>query len=199
MTQLQRQLGNTDIYLIDQMLRGRIKPGMKILDAGCGEGRNIHYLISQGYDVTAIDIEPQSIPNLPAEKFRLEKIEDLSFPPQSFDFIIVNTVFHFADDDAHFERMITSVWDKLKPGGILFSRLASSIGIEHQIQQINGRRHLLLDGSERYLVDAELLRHIPTQIGGELLDPIKTTIVDNLRAMTTWVLLRSSYPQPALP
>jgi tellurite methyltransferase len=191
MTPLQQQLGNTDIYLIDQMLRGRIQPGMKILDAGCGEGRNIRYLISQGYDVTAVDQEPQFIAGLPPEKFRREPIESMSFPDASFDFIIANAVLHFAHDEAHFEAMLSRIFDKLRPGGILFCRLASSIGIEHQIQQISGRRYLLPDGSDRFLVDAELLHHIAEGRNLQLLDPIKTTVVENQRAMTTWVLLKS--------
>jgi SAM-dependent methyltransferase len=191
MTPLQQQLGNTDIYLIDQLLRGRIQPGMKILDAGCGEGRNIRYLISQGYDVSAVDQDPQRIPGLPPEKFRCEPIESMSFPDASFDFIIASAVLHFAHDEAHFEAMLSRIFDKLRPGGILFCRLASSIGIEHQIQQISGRCYLLPDGSDRFLVDAELLHHIAEGRNLQLLDPIKTTIVENQRAMTTWVLLKS--------
>jgi 2-polyprenyl-3-methyl-5-hydroxy-6-metoxy-1,4-benzoquinol methylase len=40
MTDLQEQFGQLDIYWFDQLLRGRIVPGMRILDAGCGFGRN---------------------------------------------------------------------------------------------------------------------------------------------------------------
>jgi SAM-dependent methyltransferase len=161
---------------------------MRILDAGCGTGRNIHYLINEGYDVTAIDIHPQSVPNLLPEKFHLSPIENFSHPDASFDFIICNTVLHFATDDAHFEAMLKNLFRLLKPGGIFFARLATTIGIEHQIEPLGGRRSRTLDGGERYLADAALLHHIEEKQGLTPLDPLKTTIVENQRAMTTWVV-----------
>ena len=51
-----------------------------------------------------------------------------------------------------------------------------------------GRTHLLPDGSERYLVDEALLLEWTRQLGGVLLDPLKTTIVQDQRCMTTWVV-----------
>ncbi len=36
---LSEEFGAIDIYLFDQLLRGRIRPGMRIFDAGCGYGR----------------------------------------------------------------------------------------------------------------------------------------------------------------
>ena len=197
MTDLQRQFGNIDIYLFDQLLRGRLQPGMRILDAGCGGGRNLVYLIAQGYEVFAVDESEEAInkvrqmaPNLPAANFRCESIESMSFPDQFFDFIIAHSVLHFAHDDIHFEAMLSNIFDKLKIGGILFCRLASTIGIEHLVQPIQGRRQRTPDGGERYLVDVELLDHIATH-HGEIIDPIKTTIVNNQRSMTTWVIRRT--------
>jgi len=55
MTELRKQFGEIDIYLFDQLLRGRVAPGMRILDAGCGAGRNLIYFLRQGYDVFAVD------------------------------------------------------------------------------------------------------------------------------------------------
>ena len=45
---LQDQFGNIDIYVFDQLLRGRIAPGMRVFDAGCGGGRNLVYLLRNG-------------------------------------------------------------------------------------------------------------------------------------------------------
>jgi len=39
-------------------------------------------------------------------------------------------------DDAHFESMLHGAWRVLKPGGLFFCRLASSIGMESQIEHI---------------------------------------------------------------
>jgi hypothetical protein len=102
--------------------------------------------------------------------------------------VISSAVLHFAHDDEHFAAMLTGSWRVLKTGGIFFCRLASSIGIEHQITPTAGRRHLLPDGSERYLVDGAMLARVTGELNAELLDPIKTTVVQNQRSMTTWVL-----------
>ncbi len=100
-------------------------------------------------------------------------------------------MFHFARDDEHFQAMLRGTWRVLKPGGLLFCRLASSIGIENQIRPIAGRRFLLPDGSERYLVDEELLMNLTEDLGGKLADPLKTTVVQNQRCMTTWIMRKS--------
>jgi hypothetical protein len=73
---------------------------------------------------------------------------------------------------------------------VFFCRLASSIGIESRVRGLGSGRFLLPDGSERYLVTETRLMDLTTQLGGELIDPIKTTIVQNQRSMTTWVMRR---------
>lgn len=199
MPTLQEQFGPIDIYLFDQLLKGRITPGMSILDAGCGSGRNIVYFLREGYQVYAADMDPEAVesvrslarhfaPTLPASNFRVEPVENMSFAEASADVVILNTVLHFADNDAHFEAMLQGSWRMLKPGGLFFCRLASTIGMESQVQHIQGRRYLSPDGAERYLVDAALLHSLSNTLGGELADPLKTTVVDNQRSMTTWVL-----------
>jgi tellurite methyltransferase len=192
---LQRQFGQIDIYLFDQLLRGRITPGMRIFDAGCGYGRNLVYLLREGYEVLGVDADPRAIatmrnstPSLPADNFRVEAIETNTFPNAFADVVISSAVLHFARDDDHFQAMLRGTWRILKPGGLLFCRLASSIGIETQIKAIAGRRFLLPDGSERYLVDEALLMTLTNGLGGQLADPLKTTVVQNQRSMTTWTV-----------
>jgi SAM-dependent methyltransferase len=199
MTTLQDHFGQIDIYVFDQLLRGRIVPGMRVLDAGCGDGRNLVYLLRAGYDVFGVDASPMSIdrvrrlssnlaPRLPADNFRVEPIEGMTFADGFADVVLSSAVLHFARDDAEFAAMLRGTWRVLRPGGLLVCRLASSIGIQHQIQIVNGRRCLLPDGSERYLVDEPMLMALTNEIGGELLDPLKTTIVQNQRSMTTWIV-----------
>lgn len=200
---LQEQFGQIDIYLFDQLLKGRIAPGMRILDAGCGGGRNLVYLLREGFEVFAADADSQALdrvralarklaPALPGSNFQLEPVEAMSFEDECADVVISSAVLHFARDDAHFEAMLNGSWRTLKPGGLFFCRLASSIGIESQVQRIESRRHRLPDGSERYLVDEELLLLHAKRLGGELADPIKTTVVQDLRSMTTWVMHKSA-------
>ena len=199
LSSLHEQFGQIDIYLFDQLLRGRITPGMKVLDAGCGAGRNLLYLFRNGYEVFGVDADPNAIrelnrlmPGLPANHFRVEPIEAMSFPDCSADVVLSSAVLHFARDDDHFGAMLRGSWRVLKPGGLFFCRLASSIGIEVQVAPVAGRRFLLPDGSERYLVDEELLVQLTRDLGGQLLDPLKTTVVQNQRSMTTWVVRKTA-------
>jgi SAM-dependent methyltransferase len=196
---IQEQFGQIDIYLFDQILKGHISLGMRILDAGCGSGRNLVYFLREGYEVLAADMDAGSVdrvrtfarkvaPALPPSNFRVEPVEQMSFDDACADVVISNTVLHFANDDAEFEAMLRGTWRVLKPGGLFFCRLGSTIGMENQVQHLQGRRYRSLDGSDRYLVDAELLGSLTRRLGGEMVDPLKTTVVHNLRAMTTWVL-----------
>jgi SAM-dependent methyltransferase len=202
MLQLQELFGNIDIYVFDQLLRGRIAPGMRVLDAGCGSGRNLVYLLRAGYEVFGLDADPQAIrhvrqlaaalaPQLSPDNFRAEPLERTTFPDASADVVISSAVLHFARDDEHFRAMLRGTWNPLRPGGLLVCRLASSIGMEDVVASVSGRRHRLPDGSERYLVDARLLVELTRELGGDLVDPLKTTIVDGQRCMTTWVVRRS--------
>src|SRR4029453_18776014 len=52
---LREQFGDIDVYLFDKLLRGRIVSGMKVLDAGCGSGRNLIFLMRAGFDVWGVD------------------------------------------------------------------------------------------------------------------------------------------------
>lgn len=196
---LREQFGDIDIYLFDLLLRGRISPGMRVLDAGCGSGRNLVYLLREGYDVTAVDASPQAVaavqalaarlaPLLPTSRFRVEPVEAMSVASASADLVISSAVLHFARDAAHFEAMLRAMWRALAPGGILFCRLATSTGIESQVTPLGAGRYLLPDGSERYLVSASELAQLTRDLGGELLDPIKSTVVQGMRCMATWVV-----------
>jgi tellurite methyltransferase len=200
---LHEQFGQIDIYLFDQLLRGRIARGMRILDAGCGHGRNLVYFLREGYEVFAADSDSRAIeavrrlaaslaPALPSDHFRVEPVEAMSFPDAIAHVVISSAVLHFARHDDHFAAMLRATWRVLKPGGLLFCRLASSIGMETRVRPLAGRRHLLPDGTERYLVDEALLTALTEQLGGRLTDPLKTTIVQNQRSMTTWVVRKNA-------
>ena len=196
---LHEWFGGIDIYLFDQLLKGRLTPGMRILDAGCGSGRNLVYFLRTGYEVFAVDesnaaiaqtrqIAGQLAPHLSADNFREEPVDRLSFPDMSFDVVISSAVLHFADDEPQWDAMVKEMWRVLKPGGIFFARLASSIGMEDKVELIRGRRYRLPDGNERFLVNEEMLLNVTSRLGGQFIEPIKTTVVQNKRSMTTWCL-----------
>ena len=204
---LHDQFGRIDIYLFDQLLRANIRPGMRILDAGCGDGRNLIYLFRQGYEVFAVDANPAAVahvqhiaeqiaPHLPASNFQTATIESMPYPDAFADVVLCNSVLHFAANDAHFDAMVQSLWRTLRPGGLLFCRLASTIGsgpanglVFTPIAVPNSTRHFRLpDGAEWYLVDEPILMNLTRTLGADLIDPLKTTVVQAHRSMTTWVL-----------
>jgi tellurite methyltransferase len=171
MPTLQEQFGQIDIYLFDQLLKGRISPGIQILDAGCGSGRNLVYFLREGYEVYATDSDAETVdrirslartlaPALPESNFRVEPVENMSFDDACADVVVSNTVLHLARDEAQFESMLHGSWRVLKPGGLFFCRLASTIGMESRFERIQGRRFRSPDGAERYLVDEALLESI---------------------------------------
>ncbi len=195
--------GDIDIYLFDQILKERFNSEMSILDAGCGGGRNLIYFLHSGYRVFAVDENPQAIeqvkmlakmlaPNLSPENFQIASVDKMPFQGEQFDAVISSAVLHFAENERHFTKMLAEMWRVLKPEGLFFARLASSIGIENRIKSIGEGRYLLPDGSERFLVDEEMLNILTKQFSGIWLEALKTTNVQNLRCMTTWVLLKSS-------
>ena len=202
--ELQGWLGGIDVYLFDLVLKGRLTPDMRLLDAGCGSGRNLMWFLRTGFEVAAVDTDPRAVqaarrlaqqlaPSLPVEDFRVEPVEAMSFPDAGFDIVLANAVLHFARDREHFEAMLDGLWRVLAPGGLLFARLASRIGLDPAaLTARGGGRFLLPDGSVRYLVDDEVLLAASERLGGQLIEPIRTVVVQGARAMATWCLAKPS-------
>jgi SAM-dependent methyltransferase len=195
---LHTEFGEIDIYLFDQLLRGRFDGRRRILDAGCGGGRNLPYFLARGYEVFAVDEDPAAVaavkklaarlaPALPQDNIRQGALHVLPWADGRMDAVVCSAVLHFARDRAHFDRMLDEMWRVLARGGVFFARLASSIGIELLLADTTGRVRLP-DGSDRFVVDERLLLDAAYERGGTLLDPIKTTNVQNQRCMTTWVV-----------
>jgi SAM-dependent methyltransferase len=194
---VQDQFGQIDIYVFDQILRGNIVPGMRVLDAGCGYGRNLVYLLREGCEVFAVDANAEGVqhvralaaelaPNLPASNFSIGAIEKMKFDSNFADVVICNSVLHFARDEAHFLAMVEELWRVVRPGGMLFCRLGSRIGMN--FERLRGNIFRINDGSEWFLVDEAELMKMTEQMNALMVDPLKTTIVQDHRCMTTWVL-----------
>jgi SAM-dependent methyltransferase len=198
--ELRSQFGDIDIYLFDQILRGRFDARSRILDAGCGEGRNLIYFLRHGFTCFGVDEDPTAIqlmrhrasrlaPTLPPENFAVASIDRLPHADGSMDAVIASAVLHFALHEDHWVRMVQEMWRVLAPNGLFFARLASNIGLETAVGPA-GRVVRLPDGSDRFVVDEAMLAGWTGRLGGRLADPIKTTNVQQQRCMTTWCVFK---------
>lgn len=201
--ELNRLLGNMDIYLLDQVLKGRFREGAAILDAGCGEGRNLVWFIRQGFNVFAVDKQEPPLQMLRYQMRSLGRpelcdqvyqmgLDDMLFPPAAFDWVICSAVLHFAENEGKFWEMMNEFFRVTKSGGRLFIRAATDIGLPLSgLVNNGGGWYSLTDGSERFLLTEALIAQI-LQKGWSLLEPIKTTLVHGQRSMLTLVLEKCS-------
>ena len=194
---VQEQFGQIDIYVFDQILRGNIAAGMRVLDAGCGYGRNIVHLLREGCEIFAVDLDTHAIDHvrqlsaslstgLPPENFQVAPIDRMPFADGFADVVMCSSVLHFARDEEHFRGMLAELWRVLRPGGMLFCRLGSRIGMD--FERVRENIFIVGDGSKWFLVDEEMLMELVEELNAVLVDPLKTTIVQDYRCMTTWVL-----------
>jgi ubiquinone/menaquinone biosynthesis C-methylase UbiE len=195
------QLGRIDIYLLDQLMKGRVKKEMRILDAGCGTGRNIQYLIQEDYNVWGVDKSEQAISTLKKacprwnadydlSKFQVAGLEQLPFPDAHFDFIICSAVLHFAQNRVHFIQLLEELVRVLAPKGILWFRMTAKHTLVQHAHQLHDDVYALPDGSTRYLLDLGILKNLMMKHHLSFLDPFKTINVSDLRTMATVVLKR---------
>lgn len=188
-------LGDTDIYLIDQILKGRYKEHETILDAGCGIGRNMHWFLQNNLCIYGIDSNVSYInelkmdfPLLPPIRLQAADIEQLPFGDNFFNHIISSAVLHFAESTQHFSNIIHEMFRVLKPNGTLFIRMTSDIGIEHLVKKINNGVYVLPDGTTRFLLTRDILKQVLHQFPFSFIEPLKTVNVDDMRCMSTLML-----------
>lgn len=191
MNNIQALLGNTDVYLIDQILKSRYQPGQRILDAGCGSGRNSQWFYDNDFDLHAVDqaeealvVYKQHYPNV-ADQVKLSTLDSLPYADAYFDHIICSAVLHFADNHQHFEAMFSELIRVLKPAGTLFIRMTTTFGVEQTAEPLGDGRFLLKDETIRYCISRDELKTVLEQTKSHLIGPFKTTVVEDLRSMST--------------
>lgn len=188
------KLNGTDIYLLDQIMKGAYQPGHKILDVGCGYGRNMRWFADNGFDIFGCDqntdclIDAQDFTKLSANRFCTAELTDLPYEQGMFDHVICNAVLHFAASTDHFMEMVNELHHVLKSGGVLFVRMTSTFGLPNNYAALGNGRFLLQDGSERFLLTKELLNRVKGELGFVQIEPVKSVLVEELRSMTTLVL-----------
>lgn len=188
-------LGNMDVYLLDQIMKGRYAPSDLILDAGAGGGRNLHWFVQEGFQVYGTDRNPESVevlkqtyPYLPNDRFQVATVESLPFPDAFFNHIISSAVLHFAENEQHFEAMFSEMVRVLRPGGSIFIRMTTDVGMGNKMTALGQGRYYLSDDSERFLLTRKGLDSLLLQYRLALLEPFKTVLVEDLRSMGVVVL-----------
>ncbi|MBE9488784.1 MAG: class I SAM-dependent methyltransferase [Bacteroidetes bacterium] len=197
MKSLKTQVGTTDIYLLDQILKSRYKTSDLILDAGCGSGRNLLWFYNNAFPIYGIDKNIEHIKNLKekykniADNYKVSTLENIPFKNEMFNHIICNAVLHFAENTIHFETMFTELMRVLKPNGSLFIRMTSNIGIENNVVQLSEGVYKLPDNTTRFLLTKTLLDKLVKNHYLSFLEPLKTVNVNDVRCMSTLILQKN--------
>ncbi|MCK0130848.1 class I SAM-dependent methyltransferase [Flavobacteriaceae bacterium F08102] len=197
LTNLKQQVGaKIDIYIFDQILKNRYALKDLILDAGCGHGRNIHWFLAQGMTVYGIDklkdrihVVKEKYPTS-AQNFQVANLEQIPFDDAYFDHVICSAVLHFAKSEDHFKQQFSELVRVLKPKGHLFIRMTSDIGIADKVVPKGNGVYFLPDKTHRFLLTKSLLSEVMKMHKLTFVEPLKTTNVNDLRCMTTVVLIK---------
>lgn len=190
------RIAGMDIYLIDQIMKGRFLPGQRLLDAGAGGGRNLNWFFDNKMELYACDLEApreeiirHRFPNA-AFSWETANLLDLPYEDGLFDHVICNAVLHFARDHSQFDSMFSELVRVLRSKGSLFIRTCSDIGIEDKVKSLGDGRYDLPDGSKRYLINREKIQSLSDTYGLAHLEAVKSVNVEDVRVMTTLVMVK---------
>ena len=185
---LNRILGNIDLHLLDQILKGRYEPTMRLLDAGCGEGRNLPYFVGNGFDAWGVDADAGALRLLrmqgkrwgaafDPEKFVEGNLTRLPFPPVSFDAIVCCAVLHFAQDASHFFCMMDELLRVLRPGGSLFISMNTSAEQGSALFEVRSNADAASE-KDFFLLTPALLEQLISRYSFQWLEPLRTVQVN---------------------
>ncbi len=191
---LKEIFGTIDIYLFDQILKQRYHLEDKILDAGCGKGRNMYWFYNQGYPIYGLDKDSKSIASVKEiypeikENLLVSELDAIPFEDNFFNHVISNAVLHFAENTSHFEALFAELVRVVKKNGSLFIRMTSDIGIENNVIEISDGVYRIPDKSTRFLLTKDLLKKMIKKYKLSFIEPLKTVNVNDVRCMSTLVL-----------
>lgn len=192
--EINNKIGDIDLFLLDLILKGRVQEDIKILDAGCGSGRNLFYFLRQGFDVRGIDKSESEVRAANFQSRRLGcgdvcsvgALNSLPFQSNSFDFIICSRVLHFSESSEDFNAQLVELMRVLSPRGLLYLSMASMIGMERKVKKVDEAKHQFPDGSIRFMLSVEMLTEIEKH-WSHVVEP-RTVNFNGQHAETTLVL-----------
>ncbi len=191
---LKNEIEGIDIYLLDQILKGRYQNRDVILDAGCGNGRNLKWFYNNGNTIYGVDLNDKRLDKAKEqfgdqeENFSIQNIKSLNFEDEKFNHIVCNAILHFAESKLDFMAMLKELVRVLKPKGTIFIRTATMESIEDKVIQTSKGVYKLPDKTTRFLLTKDLLYSIQKEFNLELVERFKYVNVDDLRCMATFIL-----------
>ncbi len=185
--EINNYFGDMDIFLMDLILKGKIPEKGKVLDAGCGEGRNGIYFINNQYSYTGVDTDRSKVSLIEflsggtESSFFVEDIKTFAERKETFDFIVCSRVLHFAESVDHFYEMWNDLISMLNPRAIIYISMDSVIDTDIGEAKDNGR-FLFPDGEVRFAITKEIYKDIKK--GFEEIESLKTLVAHEKRAQS---------------
>ena len=174
---------------MDLILKGNVNPSSRVLDIGCGEGRNGIYFIQNGYEYHGWDTDESKISLLEylsksiiGAKVTFE-IQDFrrASSNETYDLIICSRVLHFAESEEDFYEMWKKLTSLLSSGGIIYlsmdSVIETSIG-----KRLESGKVEFPDGKIRFTLTKEL--YVEIKKGFEEIEPLRTLVHHKERAQS---------------
>jgi SAM-dependent methyltransferase len=160
------------------LLRQRTSP-VRVLDLGCGYGRDSLYFAQQGFEVVALDCSPAAIAMLQNRLAGLElagritpivadALQGIPAPDGHFDAVYAYLFFCLAFTDADLTRLFAECARVLKPDGLLAGTVRSDRDPSYGKGELVEPDMFALPNAVRHFFRKEYLRRKLTQAGFEL-------------------------------
>ena len=104
------------------MLTGHLRPGINVLELGCGTGSFTRELARSGADVVAIDVSPELLEIAKVDcsaanvRYEIQNAYELSYPDAIFDSVVGSSVLHHLE----IEDALREIYRVLKPSGAIY-------------------------------------------------------------------------------
>lgn len=126
----QKTANTTNAVQTEKFLK-RLRSEAKILDIGCGAGRDALLFTELGVGVTGIDFSESMLTlaktNAPLAEFHRMDIEEMDFPTESFDGAWANASLLHLSKEA-FPNVLAQIWEILKEDGVFYLSLKKGQG-----------------------------------------------------------------------
>lgn len=96
----------------------------KILELGCGLGRDSRYFAKKGFEVVGVDRVESSIKEIKKVTIIKQDIKDIAFSKDTFDVVYAHLSLHYFDDKTT-DKIFNKIYNILKPGGYVFIKCKS--------------------------------------------------------------------------